>query len=94
MTRTLSLALSLHFGQRVEFFQAEWGTLWGTKVVGMRLGRSIDWGAVEALVGESHRLLAPKKVALKELSSEARGGGDSVRAARGTRVARRVRTPR
>lgn len=45
------------------FFQAEWSTLWGTKVVGLKLGKTVDWGEVEALVTESHRLLAPRGLA-------------------------------
>jgi hypothetical protein len=45
------------------FFQAEWGTNWGTKVVGMKLAGTIDWREVEAHLVESYRLLAPKKLA-------------------------------
>ncbi len=45
------------------FFHAEWGTRWGTKVVGMVLGKRIDWEEVAVLVTESYRLLAPKKLA-------------------------------
>jgi hypothetical protein len=40
------------------FFFAPWGTRWGTKVIGMHLGRRVDWGEVEMLVGESYRVLA------------------------------------
>jgi hypothetical protein len=45
------------------FFHAEWGTLWGTKVIGMTLGQRTDWDEVTLLVTESYRLLAPKKLA-------------------------------
>lgn len=45
------------------FFQAEWGTRWGTHVVGMALGRRVNWDEVELLLVESYRLLAPKKLA-------------------------------
>jgi hypothetical protein len=41
---------------------AEWATKWGTKVVGLKLGRDVDWNEVETLVVESYRLLAPKKL--------------------------------
>lgn len=44
------------------FFFAEWGTRWGTQVIGMRLGGSVDWDEVRLLVTESYRLLAPKKL--------------------------------
>jgi predicted DNA-binding protein (MmcQ/YjbR family) len=44
------------------FFPAVWGTRWGTKVVGMRLDRGVDWDEVRALVVESYRLLAPRKL--------------------------------
>jgi hypothetical protein len=43
------------------FFRAAWGTLWGTKVIGMTLGKGTDWKQVAMLVTESYRLLAPKK---------------------------------
>jgi len=42
------------------FFVAEWGTRWGTKVVGIKLTGRIDWNEVETLVVESHHLLAPR----------------------------------
>jgi hypothetical protein len=45
------------------FFHAEWGTLWGTKVVGMAIGPDVDWDEVALLVTESYRLLAPKQLA-------------------------------
>lgn len=44
------------------FFHAEWGTLWGTKVIGMSIGKSVDWDEVAVLLGQSYRLLAPKKL--------------------------------
>jgi hypothetical protein len=44
------------------FFQAEWGTRWQTKVAGMALDNRTDWKEVDALVVESYRLLAPKKL--------------------------------
>ena len=50
------------------FFHAVWGTRWGTKVVGMMLGKRIDWEEVTVLLTESYRLLAPKKLAA-ELAS-------------------------
>ena len=43
------------------FFVPVWGTQWGTKVVGVKLDGKIDWAEIEALVGESHRLLGPKR---------------------------------
>jgi hypothetical protein len=46
------------------FFHAAWGTRWGTKVVGMAMGkdgRKVDWDEVATLLGESYRLLAPSK---------------------------------
>jgi hypothetical protein len=45
------------------FFVAEWGTKWGTKVVGLKLDEATDWDEIETLVVESYRLLAPKKLA-------------------------------
>lgn len=45
------------------FFHAVWGTRWGTKVVGMTLGKRVDWDEVAVLLTESYRLLAPKKLA-------------------------------
>jgi hypothetical protein len=44
------------------FFVPEWGTKWGTKVVGLKLGANVDWSEVEMLVLESYRLLAPAKL--------------------------------
>jgi hypothetical protein len=40
------------------FFQPVWGTKWGTKVIGMRLGKRVDWDEVRVLLAESHGLLA------------------------------------
>ncbi len=60
-------------GADPRFFPCEWGTLWGTKVVGLKLGRSIAWGEVEALVVESYRLLAPKKLATAVRAAALRG---------------------
>lgn len=40
------------------FFHAPWGTKWGTQVIGMVLGKRINWDEVAMLVGESHDLLA------------------------------------
>lgn len=45
------------------FFHAAWGTRWGTKVVGMVLGKRIGWDEVAVLLTESYRLLAPKQLA-------------------------------
>jgi hypothetical protein len=44
------------------FFHAPWGTLWGTKVVGMVIGKGVDWDEVAVLLTESHRLLAPARL--------------------------------
>ena len=44
------------------FFLPAWGTRWGTKVVGIKLERDLDWAEVKTLVRESYRLLAPKKL--------------------------------
>lgn len=44
------------------FFEAVWGTNWGTKVLGVKLRPPVDWKETGALVGESYRLLAPKKL--------------------------------
>jgi hypothetical protein len=44
------------------YFQAEWGTRWGTAVAGMVLDRRVNWREVRAFVAESYRLLAPKKL--------------------------------
>jgi len=40
------------------FFTPVWGTLWGTKVIGVALGKGVDWGEIEMLITESYRLLA------------------------------------
>lgn len=40
------------------FFVPRWGTLWGTKVVGIKLAGRVDWAEVKTLLSESHRLLA------------------------------------
>jgi hypothetical protein len=45
------------------FFTAPWGTQWGTKVIGVALDAGTDWDQVSALLTESYRLLAPKKLA-------------------------------
>jgi hypothetical protein len=42
------------------YFFAEWGTRWGAQVIGMRIGKSVDWDEVAVLLTESHRLLAPR----------------------------------
>ncbi|HET6338195.1 MAG TPA: MmcQ/YjbR family DNA-binding protein [Polyangiales bacterium] len=42
------------------FFVPAWGTRWGTKVMGLKLDEAVDWKEVEAVLAESHRLLAPK----------------------------------
>lgn len=44
------------------FFHAAWGTQWGTKVIGLAIGKGVDWKEVAALLTESYRLLAPKKL--------------------------------
>jgi hypothetical protein len=44
-------------------FQAEWGARWGTHVVGMALGKRVNWDEVKLLLIESYRLLAPKRLA-------------------------------
>ena len=44
------------------FFVPEWGTRWGTKVVGIKLVTKIDWDEVQTLIGESYRVLAPKSL--------------------------------
>lgn len=51
------------------FFVPAWGTLWGTKVVGIKLTRAIDHAELSELLSESYRLLAPRK-----LSAAAHGG--------------------
>jgi hypothetical protein len=53
------------------FFHAAWGTLWGTKVIGMAIDRGVDWEEVSVLLTESYRLLAPQKL-VAELSGEKR----------------------
>jgi len=63
--RAEALALDA-FGADPRFFVAAWGTNWGTKVVGLRLGApraaaGVDWEEVAALVTESHHLLAPRQ---------------------------------
>jgi predicted DNA-binding protein (MmcQ/YjbR family) len=45
------------------FHHADWGTLWGTKVIAMTLDRRTSWDELTLLVTESYRLLAPKKLA-------------------------------
>jgi hypothetical protein len=60
--RTEDIAYGVFAAGHARFFQAEWGTRWGTKVSGIKLGKDIDWKELEALVVESYRLLAPKKL--------------------------------
>ena len=43
------------------FFYAPWGTQWGAQVIGMVLGKRVNWDEVAMLVTESHRLLAGKR---------------------------------
>lgn len=43
------------------FFAAEWGTLWGAKVIGMAIDAKTDWSEVAVLVKESYHLLAPAR---------------------------------
>jgi hypothetical protein len=42
------------------FFVPAWGTLWGTKVVGLKLSPTTDYSEVAELLTQSHRLLAPR----------------------------------
>jgi len=42
-----------------QFFVPAWGTLWGTKVVGLKLSAATDYRELAHLLTESHRLLAP-----------------------------------
>jgi YjbR len=44
------------------FFVPAWGTRWGTKVVGIKLTRDVDWREVESLVRESHTLLSATRL--------------------------------
>ena len=44
------------------FFPAEWGTRWGTKVIGRVVDKGVDWEEVAMLLTESYRLLAPRKL--------------------------------
>jgi hypothetical protein len=44
------------------FFFCDWGTQWGTKVIGMTLDGRTSWKEVATLLGESYRALAPKKL--------------------------------
>jgi hypothetical protein len=44
------------------FFHPAWGTLWGTKVIGMIVDDNTDWEEVGVVLAESYRLLAPKVV--------------------------------
>jgi hypothetical protein len=43
------------------FFVPEWGTRWGTKVVGLKLSGEIDWRELRMLIETSHGLLAGSK---------------------------------
>jgi hypothetical protein len=40
------------------FFVPAWGTRWGTKVVGIKLSRDVDWNEIKTLIRESHALLS------------------------------------
>ena len=60
--RTTDLMRDALCGSGARFFHAEWGTRWGTKVVGMKLAGRVDWAEVETLVVESYRLLAPRQL--------------------------------
>jgi hypothetical protein len=42
------------------FFVPEWGTRWGTKVVGLKLRGRVNWREVKKLIETSHALLASK----------------------------------
>jgi YjbR len=44
------------------FFVPAWGTRWGTKVVGIKLGADADWGEIKTLLVESYGVLAPQKL--------------------------------
>lgn len=44
------------------YFQPAWGTRWGTKVIGMTLGKRVNWDEIETVITESYRLLAPAKL--------------------------------
>ena len=63
------------------FFHAAWGTLWGTKVIGMAIAKRVDWEEVSVLLTESYRLLAPEAL-VAGLSAGAPGGRDRRRARR------------
>jgi hypothetical protein len=43
------------------FFVPEWGTRWGTKVVGLKLRGRVDWREVKKLIETSYALLATKR---------------------------------
>lgn len=42
------------------FFVPEWGTRWGTKVVGLKLRGRLSWREVKSVIAESHALLIKK----------------------------------
>jgi hypothetical protein len=42
------------------FFVAPWGTLWGTKVVGLKLVGRVNWRELRMLLETSHGLLAKR----------------------------------
>lgn len=42
------------------YFYAPWGTRWGTKVVGIKLDRTVDWREIEALLVQSYRCVATR----------------------------------
>ena len=50
------------------FFVPAWGTLWGTKVVGVKLSGRVDWAEIETLVVGSYRLLAPRRAGPRRVS--------------------------
>ncbi len=43
------------------FFAPPWGVRWTSHVVGMHLGRGVDWALVKRCIVDSHALLARKK---------------------------------
>ncbi|HTE53344.1 MAG TPA: hypothetical protein VK698_20960 [Kofleriaceae bacterium] len=59
------------------FFEAEWGTRWGTKVMGMAIGRDVDWEEVSVLLTESYRLLAPGRLVARLTATAGSGAGSS-----------------
>jgi hypothetical protein len=47
---------------RPPYFRAVWGTKWGAQVIGLPLEGRIKWSELAALIDESYRLVAPKKL--------------------------------